>query len=112
MFFSSAEKSAGNRKTFVTKALLVAIEQVEFYFGSICVSAAKEAKMKKYLMIMTMLGLLFLPGAAWTAEGMEQTQPPQPVQPEATLGSEFAKGVTAPILNLVYFPLKLVVGIV
>ena len=68
--------------------------------------------MKNYLVMTAMLGLLFLPGAAWTAEEMEQTQPLQTVQPEATLGSEFAKGITAPIINLVYFPLKLVVGIV
>ncbi len=68
--------------------------------------------MKKSLMVVAMLGLLLLPGAGWTAEEMQQTQPLQPVQPEPTLGSEFAKGVTAPVINLFYFPLKLVVGIV
>src|SRR5258705_7501325 len=68
--------------------------------------------MKNYLvMIAMLLGLLFLPGAAWTAEEMEQTQPLQAVQPEPTLGSEFAKGVIAPVLSLFYFPLKLVVGV-
>ena len=72
--------------------------------------------MKKPLMVVAMLGLLLLPGVGWTAGEMEQTQPlqpVQPVQPEPTLGSEFTKGVVAPVINLLfYFPLKLVVGIV
>jgi hypothetical protein len=71
------------------------------------VSKEKEARMKKYLMVVAMLSLLFFPGASWTAE-VEQKQP---LQPEPTLGSEFARGVIAPVLSLFYFPLKLAVGV-
>jgi hypothetical protein len=125
MFFSSAEKSADSRKTFTTKALSVAIEQVGFYFGSIYMaySKGKEAKMKKYLMMVAMLGLLFFPSAGWTAEMEQQPLQPEPrleveqrqslqLRPEPTLESELAKGVIAPILNLIYFPTKLAFGIV
>ena len=63
--------------------------------------------MKKYLMVVAMLGLLFFSGAGWTAE-MEQQQP---LRPEPTLGSEFAKGIITPVLSLPYFLVKLTVGV-
>lgn len=62
--------------------------------------------MKKYIVV-AMLGMLFLPGMGWTAEAEQK----QPLQPEPTLGSEFARGIIAPVLSLFYFPVKLTVGV-
>ncbi len=62
--------------------------------------------MKTYLGVMVM-GLVFWCGTGWTAE-LEQAQTPQK---ERTLGVEFSKGVLSPLLSVVYFPVKLSVGV-
>jgi hypothetical protein len=62
--------------------------------------------MKTYAAIVAM-GLVLSCGTAWSAEAESS----QASQRERTLGAEFARGVISPVLSVVYFPVKLSVGV-
>src|SRR5262245_47372080 len=63
--------------------------------------------MRKWLVILT-VSFIGLPSASWAQA--QQMQSPQEAPPKS-MGMEFAKGLVSPVLSVVYFPVKLAVGI-